>query len=44
MVKTELSLKSSVLWDVTPCNPLKDVASIFKVEAKQETSVKQVAC
>jgi hypothetical protein len=41
-------MRSSLFWDVTPCNPLKlsDVseelaASIFRV-VKQGTSVKQV--
>jgi hypothetical protein len=48
--KTYSIRKSCILWDVTPCSPLKVndfseeyVASIFSAEkkAKQETSVKQ---
>jgi hypothetical protein len=39
-------MTSSVAWDITPCSSEEHVASIFRFEeqAKQETSMKALAC
>jgi hypothetical protein len=50
-VLTTVVMKSPVFWDITPCRPFigqidvsqENKASSFRVEAKQETSVKQAA-
>jgi hypothetical protein len=35
-------MKRTIFWDITPCSPLKNIASIFIVEelAEQDTNLK----